>query len=165
MKKIVIVGLQIGILASLSCLAVAQTSVTVEAKPLTDSDIALLRHNVQAEKMQIITKTMQFTEAEAAAFWPLYREYAHEQEQIGNKRYRTIKDYAANYDQMTDAKAGELTRKILDVERSTYETRSKYLPRFEKVLTPKRAAKFFQVDRRLSLMIDLELSAAIPLLE
>jgi len=66
---------------------------------------------------------------------------------------------------MTDAKAGELTRKVLDVERSKYELASKYLPRFEKVLSPKRAAKFFQVERRLDLMIELELSGAIPLVE
>jgi hypothetical protein len=164
MKKIVIIGLQMAVLAGLNGLAGAQT-VTVEAKPLSESDIALLRHDVQADKMKIITKTMQFTDAEASAFWPLYREYADEQAQIADTRYRIIKDYAANYDQMTDAKAGELTRKLLDVERATYELRSKYLPRFEKVLTPKRAAKFLQVDRRLGLMIDLELSSAIPLLE
>jgi hypothetical protein len=165
MKKFVIFGLQIAVLAGLNSMAVAQTAVTVEAKPLSDSDIALLRHDVQSAKMDIITKTMQFTDAEAAAFWPLYREYANKQQEIGDTRYRLIKDYAVNYDQMTDAKAGELTRKALDVERSKYELASKYLPRFEKVLTPKRAAKFFQVDRRISLMIDLELSSAVPLLE
>jgi hypothetical protein len=165
MKKFVIFGLQIAVLTGLNSIAVAQTEVTVEAKPLSDSDIALLRHDLQSAKMDIITKTMQFTDAEAAAFWPLYREYANEQQEIGDTRYRLIKDYAANYDQMTDAKAGELTRKALDVERSKYELASKYLPRFEKVLTPKRAAKFFQVDRRLGLMIDLELSSAIPLLQ
>jgi len=165
MKKIVIIGLQMAVLAGLNSLAVAQTEVTVEAKPLSESDIALLRHDVQAAKMDVITKTMQFTDAEAAAFWPLYRDYANEEHQIGDTTYRIIKDYAANYDQMTDAKAGELTRKALDVERSKYELASKYLPRFEKVLSPKRAAKFFQVERRLDLMIDLELSGAIPLLE
>ena len=165
MKKILIIAFQMTMLAGLNGLAVAQTAVTVEAKPLSESDIALLRHDVQAAKMDIITKTMQFTEAEAAAFWPLYRDYANEEHQIGDTTYRIIKNYAANYDQMTDAKAGELTRKLLDVERATYELRSKYLPRFEKVLTPKRAAKFLQVDRRLGLMIDLELSSAIPLLE
>jgi hypothetical protein len=165
MKKILIIAFQMTMLAGLNGLAVAQTAVTVEAKPLSESDIALLRHDVQAAKMDIITKTMQFTEAEAAAFWPLYRDYANEEHQIGDTTYRIIKNYAANYDQMTDAKAGELTRKVLDVERSKYELASKYLPRFEKVLSPKRAAKFFQVERRLDLMIELELSGAIPLVE
>jgi Spy/CpxP family protein refolding chaperone len=165
MKKMVMVCLQIAVLAGLSSLAPAQTEVTVTAKPLTESDIALLRHDVQADKMDIITKTMQFTDAEAAGFWPVYRQYANEQHEIGDKEYRIIKDYATNYDQMTDAKAGELTRKFLDVEKTRGELRSKYLPQFEKVLTPKRAAKFMQVDRRLSLMIELELASDVPILQ
>src|SRR6516165_11896275 len=100
MKKILIIAFQMTMLAGLNGLAVAQTAVTVEAKPLSESDIALLRHDVQAAKMDIITKTMQFTEAEAAAFWPLYRDYANEEHQIGDTTYRIIKNYAANYDQM-----------------------------------------------------------------
>jgi len=70
MKKLVIIGWQLGLLAALSGLAGAQSIVTATAKPLTDSDIGLLRRDVQADKMAIITKTMQqFNDAEASAFW------------------------------------------------------------------------------------------------
>lgn len=63
------------LLVVLSTPAVAQT-VEVKAKPLTDADIQLIRQDVQAQKNQIITDTMAFTESEAAAFWPVYEEYA-----------------------------------------------------------------------------------------
>ena len=45
--------------AVLSPSAVAQT-VEVKAKPLTDADIQLMRQDVQAQKNQIITDTMNF---------------------------------------------------------------------------------------------------------
>jgi Spy/CpxP family protein refolding chaperone len=165
MKKIMVAGLQIAVFVGSAGLAAAQTSVTVTAKPLTDSDIALLRHDVQADKMAIIKKTMQFTDAEAAVFWPLYRNYAHEQHAIGDKEYQLIKDYGQNYGQMTDAKAAELAQKTFEIEQARHDIQVKYWPQFEKALTAQRAAKFYQVDRRLTLMIDLELSSEVPLMQ
>jgi Spy/CpxP family protein refolding chaperone len=166
MKRIMmIVGVQVAVLAGLSGLAVAQTQVTVEAKPLTDSDIALLRHDVQGQKMEIITKTMQFTDAEGAAFWPVYRNYVHDQNAVGDQEYQMIKDYAQNYGQMSDAKAAELAQKMFDLEQARHDNEVKYWPQFQKALTAKRAAKFYQVDRRLTLMIDLQIASEVPLMQ
>jgi len=164
-RSMMILGLQIAVLVGLSGLAVAQTEVTVTAKPLTDSDIALLRHDVQGQKMEIITKTMQFSAAEAAAFWPVYKNYAHDQNAVGDQEYQLIKDYAQNYGQMSDDKAAELAQKTFGIEQSRHDIQVKYWPQFEKALTAKRAAKFYQVDRRLTLMIDLQLASQIPLMQ
>lgn len=76
-----------------------------------DSFIELLRSDVKTEKKAIITEVMQFNEAEAAAFWPAYRNYEFELDKIGDARVALIKDYAENYETMTDAKAKELMDK------------------------------------------------------
>lgn len=172
MKKAMIVGLELVVLVALAGLAGAQTeptpegtSVTVEAKPLSDSDIALLRQDIQSMKTELITKAMQFSDTEAAGFWPVYKEYANEQHKIGDAKYQIIKDYAENYDRMTDGKASDLSDRMFQLDKAVFETRTKFWPRFEKALGAKRAAKFYQVDRRLSLMIDLELASEIPVLE
>ena len=172
MRKIVTFALQLALLAGFSSLAVAQTAgnppkteAQASAKPLSDSDIALLRQDLQTQKMAIIAAAMKLNSTEESVFWSLYRDYANEQQQIGDLRFRMIKDYANNYQNMTDPKAGELTRKMIDIDRRTFELRSKYLPMFEKILAPKRAAKFFQVDRRLSLLIDLQITSEIPVIE
>jgi hypothetical protein len=165
MKRVLILSLHMAALIGLSGMAIAQTQVTVTAKPLTESDIALLRQDVQSVKEAIITKNMQFTDQEAAGFWPIYRDYAKDQLEIGDTKYHIILDYAQSYDGMSDAKASELTARMIELDKAVVETRAKYLPRFQKVLAPKRVAKFYQVDRRLSLMIDLELASVIPILE
>jgi hypothetical protein len=64
---------------------------------LTDTDIQLLRSNLQAEKNDVIAHTMRFTETESAAFWPVYRDYSRDQQVIGDARVQLIKDYAKNY--------------------------------------------------------------------
>jgi uncharacterized membrane protein len=141
----------------------AQTA-NVSTKPLTDSDIQLLRSDVQAGKNEIIAATMQFTDAESTAFWPVYRDFARDQQVIGDDRVQLIKDYALNYDSMDDAKAKDMVQRMINIEDKTLNLREDYWPKFMKALGAKRAAKFYQVDNRISLIINLQLSANIPLI-
>jgi hypothetical protein len=141
----------------------AQTA-DVTAKPLTDTDIQLLRSDVQSAKNDIIAHTMQFSDAESTAFWPVYRDYARDQQAIGDQRLRLIKDYAANYDSMTDAKAQDMTQRMMDIDGKYLALRQSYWPKFVKVLGAKRAAKFYQVDSRLTMMVNVQLASEIPLI-
>ena len=143
-------------------LAFCQT-VEVSAKPLTDADIQLLRSDVQADKNQIIAHTMQFTDSESTLFWPVYRDYSRHQQAIGDERVQLIKDYAQHYDTIDDAKAKNMTQTFLNIEAKVVNLRQQYWPRFEKALGARRAAKFFQVDNRLSLLVNLQLASEIPL--
>lgn len=140
----------------------AQT-VEVTAKPLTDTDIQLLRSDVQADKNDIIAHTMQFTDPESTAFWPVYRDYARDQQAIGDERLQLIKDYAKNFDSINDDKAKDMVQRMVNIEAKTSNLRQSYLPKFIKALGAKRAAKFYQVDNRLSLLINLQLASIIPL--
>lgn len=149
--------------ALLTVVAPAQTAET-STKPLTDSDIQLVRSDVQAGKNKIIADTMQFTDAESKAFWPIYREYSLDQQAIGDERVQLIKDYALNYDSMDDPKAKDMVQRMLNIEDKTLNLREDYWPDFMKALGAKRAAKLYQVDNRLSLIVNLQLSAGIPLI-
>ena len=142
--------------------ALAQTA-SVEAKPLTDDEIKLLRADIQAAKDDIIKDTMQFTGPETA-FWAVYRDYAKEQHAIADRRLSLIKDYAQTLDKMEDATASSLTQRLLQIEDDTQTLRKQYFPKFEKALGAKRAAKFYQVDNRLTMLINIQLAAEIPLI-
>jgi hypothetical protein len=107
---------------------------------------------------------MKFTDAESTAFWPVYRDYAHDQQVIGDQRVQLIKDYAASYDSMDDPKARDLVQRMINIEDQTVNLREDYWPKFMKALGAKRAAKFYQVDNRLSLIVTLQLTSAIPLI-
>ena len=153
------------------CVFLALATVTASAqtadaspKPLSDSDIQLLRSDVQAGKNHIISDTMQFTDKESEAFWPVYRDYAHDQQVIGDERVQLIKDYIQNYDTLDDTKARDMVQRLLNIEDKTLNLREDYWPRFMKALGAKRAAKFYQVDTRLTLIISVQLTSAIPLI-
>ncbi len=145
--------------------AIAQDAMVVTVRPLTDDDIKLMRQDIQASKEAIIKDTMQFTDTEGTAFWPIYKQYAQEQHAIADKRLGLINDYANKYDTLTDADAKDMTKRMFQIEEDTQSLRKKYLSKFESALGAKRAAKFYQVDNRLSLILNVQIASAVPLIQ
>ena len=72
--------------------------------------VELLRSDIRTQKVAIITEVMDFTDTQREAFWPVYREYEVELSKVGDARLALIKDYAKNFDEMTDVKAGKLIK-------------------------------------------------------
>ena len=142
----------------------AQAQATAQAG-VTDKDVQLLRQDVRSQKKQIVAANMQLTDAEAEKFWPVYDQYTADMKKLGDTRVALIKQYAQNYDTLTDAQANDLMQKWGGLEESVAQLRLKYIPNFEKVVSAKKTALFFQIDRRLSLIIDLQLASAIPLVQ
>jgi hypothetical protein len=143
----------------------AQAQGTAQSSPQTDKDIQLLRQDVRSQKKQIVAANMQLTDAEAEKFWPVYDQYTADMKKLGDTRVALIKQYAQNYDGLTDAQANDLMKKWGALDESVAQLRLKYIPTFEKVVSAKKTALFFQIDRRLSLIIDLQVASAIPLVQ
>ena len=148
----------------LSSMTVSAQTVQVSVKPLTEDDIKLIRQDIQSAKDDIITNTMQFSESEAMAFWPVYKEYASEQHAIAERRLGVILDYAKSIDTLTNTEASSLTQRLFQVEDDAQALRKKYFSKFEAALGAKRAAKFYQVDNRLTMMLNVQLATGIPLI-
>ena len=146
----------------LTLTSAAQT-VSVTATPLSDTDIQLLRSDLQSGRNQVIADTMKFSDTESSAFWPIYRDYARDQQLIGDELLQLIMDYAKHCDSMDDAKATDMTQRMMNTQAKVVSLRQEYWPKFGKALGAKRAAKFYQVDNRLSLMINVQLASQVPL--
>jgi hypothetical protein len=127
--------------------------------------VELLRSDLRTQKVAIITEMMEFTEAEDAAFWPIYREYDGEMSKLGDERVALIQEYAKAYSQMSDATADALATKALDLESRRQEVKRKYYERFKQALSARTAARFLQVEHQLLLLIDLQISAALPIIK
>jgi hypothetical protein len=159
-------GLLIGTVAlgTLSALGQAPADANT-GRPTTDDDIAVLRQDIQADKTDIITRSMQFTDDQSKAFWPVYRNYAHEQQVIGDQRVSLIKDYAANYDHLDDTQAQSYIGRVLKFDEDSLKLRKSYVSKFEKAIGAKQTAKFYQVDNRLNLLVSVQLAALLPIIK
>jgi len=125
----------------------------------------LLRSDVRAQKVSIITQVMDFTEAEDTAFWPIYREYDVEMSKLGDERVALIAEYAKEYEKLTDALADKLATKALDLEARRQAVKAKCFERVKTALSPRKALRFLQVEHQLLLLIDLQISASLPVVK
>jgi|SRR5688572_14962314 len=123
----------------------------------------LLRADVRLQKVAIITQVMEFSESEDKAFWPIYREYDTQMAKLGEERVALIAEYAARFEQMTDDMADDLARKALDLERRRQEAKGKCYERVKAALSGRVALRFLQVEHQLQQLIDLQISAALPI--
>jgi hypothetical protein len=83
---------------------------------------------------------------------------------INNAKYALIKEYLQSTN-MTDEQADSLSKRWVEVDASVVQLRRKYIPIFRKELSAKGTAMFFQLDRRVQMMIDLQLASSIPLVQ
>jgi len=132
---------------------------------VSDKDVQLLRQDLRSKKKQLIAANLKLTDAEATKFWPVYDQYADELTKINDVKIALVKDYANNWGTMTDAQALDLTKRSLDVEAQINALRTKYVPIINKVLPGTKTATFFQMDRRIGMMMDLQLASQIPLVQ
>ncbi len=136
-----------------------------QGKTITDQDVEMLRSDLRSQKKQIVAANMTLTDAQAEKFWPVYDEYTKEVSKLNDTRITLIKQYAENYDTMTDAQANSLMKQALSLDESYVKLRQSWVPKFEKVISAKQTAAFFQIDRRLHLLMDLQLASMIPLVK
>lgn len=126
--------------------------------------IQMLRQEVGKDRRAIVKANMLLTESEAARFWPLYDEYRGEMVKQGDRRVKLITDYAANRDSMSEDEANRILRERLDIEKEKIDIREKYAKKFQKELSARTTARFFQIDQKLDAAVDAALAARIPLI-
>ena len=148
--------------------AVAGSSAFAQRETATgvqvEKDIELIRRDLRSEKKRLIALNVPFTETEATKFWPVYDQYAADMRKHYDEFYAIIKDYAANQKTITDDQAIKMIQRWSAVQVELAQTREKYIPIIEKVIPGKKAALFFQIDRRVYALIDLQVASEIPLL-
>jgi len=130
---------------------------------VSDRDIEMLRADLRAQRKQITAQNMTLTADEATKFWPIFDQYRHEAIKPNDERWALIKDYAANYNTMTEAQAQDYITRSTAVDQQLLALRMKYVPAFEKVISSKKTALWYQIDRRIDLLINLQFSTQIPM--
>ena len=124
--------------------------------------VELLRADIQEQRVTIITEIMQLSDEDGAKFWPIYREYHNELAQLNDIKLGAIKEYAENYDNLTEDLAASLADKILDFESRRVALKKKYFDKMKGALSAKTAARFFQVENQILMLLDLQLSSMLP---
>ena len=140
-------------------------SQTAAAPTSDEQNLQLLRKDLRSQKKQIIAANLPLTDAEAQKFWPIYDQYTAEIVKINDSKLSLIKEYADKIATLTDAQAQSIMERWTAADDAAVQLRNKYIPIMEKVLSGKKTALFFQLDRRMAILMDLQVASEIPLVE
>ena len=152
MKRILIIA---AVFALVAAPAVAQVSDMEE----------LLRTVFRSEKKVVFAENMWLTEAEGAAFWPIYNEYEAELTRINDRVIQVLKEYADTYDTLTDAQARAFVEEIFDIRAKKLKLRKAYAKKFAKVIPYKKVFRFFQLEYAIESLVNFSITAELPYME
>jgi Spy/CpxP family protein refolding chaperone len=145
----------------------AQSGSGADAQPssINNKDVEMLRANLRANRKELMAQNMNLTADEATKFWPIFDQYRKEAIKPNDDRWALIKEYAANYNTMTDAQAEDYMKRATAVDQQLVALRLRYVPVFEKIISAKKTALWYQIDRHIDLMVNLQLSSVIPMVD
>ena len=154
MKKLLL-----GITVALLTLALTSTSTSAQ-----EDLLELMRADLRADKVAILTDAMALREAEGDAFWPIYRDYDNELSRVVDRRIALLKSYADAYPEVSEEKAAEIAATWFKIQEDTTKLLKKYHRKVENAVSAGIAARFIQVENQIGLLLQLQAAAEIPLI-
>ena len=143
---------------------------TPSAPPLTDQAAAFVsygRAEMREDKVVFINESMNLTSSDPNydAFWHEYYPYETELKKINDQRIQLIRDYNFNYETMDDNIANNLAERALTIHKKKLELLKKYYEKIKRATSPVIAARFLQVEYRISLLMDAAIASETPLVD
>ena len=132
-------------------------------KPADNLDV--MRDKLRADKRLVVAEALELTEKEAQAFWPVYNAYQSDMIAHYDRIFKLLDIYAGSYKSMTDAVATQLLGEFLSVQTSYLNIITSYVPRFQKVLPPRKVARLYQVENKIRALVDYQLAQDVPLIK
>ena len=121
------------------------------------------RTDVQSTRAEIMAKNLTLTAEQAAKFWPAFENYQKEQNAIIDEHLKAIKKYVGSYQSLDDAAALALINAHFQRDGKMDALRKKWLAEFQKILPTRVAVRAIQIDRRIGMAAQMELSSQVPL--
>lgn len=164
MKKMVYILslLAAGILSS----QLVQAADEIKSVDLVKQEIQLTITALELQRKSSIALGLQLS-AEDMGFWSVYNAYRAKMRKVIDTRAEIITDYADAYqvDNLTDKDASKLLDRYLTNLAKQVKVKKDFVRKFKKVLSAKKVARFYQLDHRIDLIVNLQIAGEIPLVE
>jgi hypothetical protein len=131
---------------------------------ISPGQLDLTRAIIKEKRQEIITHAMSFTDAEAKAFWPVYKDWRAKNTVLGDRKLELIikvEDSA----RLSDAETKPLVETWLKIEDDQLKLKKEYVKKFRAVLPEKKVARFFQLENKLDAVVNFDLAGHVALAE
>ena len=131
------------------------------------NNLEITHEKLKADKKQIVAKYMELTDSEAKKFWPVYDEYQKDLQKMNERLGSLLQSYATEYrsNSLSDEKAKQLLDEWIAIDNDDAKRRASYVPKVMKVLPPKKAARYLQIENEYRIMLRYDLAVTVPLVQ
>ncbi len=126
-------------------------------------EIELMLAQIRTNRQAIVTENLELTAAESEAFWPLYRQFQNDRALMVDRTMKMLTEFRDNFDVLSEEQAKALVDEYFKIQKEELRLNEKYLREFRKILSQKKALRYFQIENKLDAIIDYDLSQVIPL--
>lgn len=126
------------------------------------TDLAVTRQQIQADRQAIVAANLPMSDSTARNFWPVYQQYRADISKLIDKRQAILTDPVAG-DSLTAKQIDQMLADWVKVGVEYTQTQQKYVKKFQGILGPRGAIRFYQIEKRLDLIVETSLASAIPL--
>ena len=128
----------------------------------TKAYVLLLSGDVDSKREAIVKVILQLNDADAAKFWPIYKEYDAERAKLDSAEAALIQEYATAYQSISNEKAEELLTKSFKIDAQRVELKKKYFGKVKSATSATTAAKFIEVENQLQDVAGLQAASVLP---
>ena len=122
-------------------------------------DIAAAR----AQRKATVGANMNLTPDEASKFWPVYDAYEKSMDSIEDRHVKELKDFAANYNNFTDAAAKKKLDEVIAIQQARLDVQKRFIPQFQAVIPQVKVTRFYQIDNKIQALIQCDIAQLVPL--
>src|SRR6185503_10123951 len=162
MNKLIVAMLAMAV--STSAASAEPAAAPAATQPTEEQVIAQFKQDLAAKRADVMAKGLTLTAEQASKFWPLFEQYQKEQDVSVDAQIKATQAYNNHFATLTDAQALEYVNALLARDEAAHDLRVKWLAKFQTVVPPKVAARAIQLDRRLSQVVQIQVSSQIPLI-
>lgn len=148
-----------------ACLVVASTMTTTSMALDEDFDVRVAVAQTEEMRDRVVRANIELTTEEADKFWPLYVEYREKLGPVTREQIEVVVEYSKVHTNLSDAKATSLFDQWLSLRKKESKIKSRYLKKFRRVLSPKHAIRYVQIENKLDAAIEWDAALSIPLVQ
>jgi hypothetical protein len=129
------------------------------------SETELIRNQFKSEKKSIVAEFLKLTKDDAAKFWPVYEEYEKERSEFALRRIMLIESYVDNYEKLDDESTNKLVVESTAIQKNEVALREKYYGLLKKSISTSVAARFYQIEDVINVVVRMGLYEDLPMLK
>lgn len=149
----------------LAIMLIVAPSLCAQPVSTEGTDMQALRTAAKTDKKALVASTLELTPAQAKKFWPLYDSFQRTIDAANRQRAVSLEQLLSNDKPMSNLAARNLARNFMAAEETEMKATRKMFNAVMRALPQLKAARYIQLENKISTIQAFDIAGAFPLVK